>query len=336
MKVLVTGATGYLGRHIVRVLSEAGHTVVGVSRSGSPVEHASAMVQGDVTDPSTFQEALEDAEWLVHGAGLVSHDVEDARKLYELHVLGTERTLEAAKAAGIQKVVYLSTSGTVCVTDKPETHNETGPTPIEVIQKWPYYRSKLFAEEVALKLSSEQMPIVSLNPSLLLGPGDITGESTKSVRMFLEDKIPVSPPGGLSFVDVRDVAAVLPAAFEKGRGGERYLLGGGNMTFQVFYNRLAQILDKPAPSFTAPRILTRRLFEGMPRLGKDGLGFGFSVDRVGLLQASHFWYVDDNKARKALGFVTRDPNVCLRDTCADLLWEGGSRFAPPERSGLKG
>ncbi len=334
MKVLVTGATGYLGRHIVRVLAAAGHHVVGVSRSGSPVEHAAEMVTGDVTDPASFQGALEDADWLVHGAGLVSHDVEDARKLYQLHVLGTERTLEAARAAGVKKVVYLSTSGTVCVTDKSETRDETGGTPIEVIQKWPYYRSKLFAEEVALKLSSDEMPIVSLNPSLLLGPGDITGESTKSVRLFLEDKIPMSPPGGLSFVDVRDAAAVVPTAFEKGRGGERYLLGGGNMTFQVFYNRLAQILDKPAPNFTAPRILTRRLFESVPRLGRDGLGFGFSVDRVGLLQASHFWYVDDSKARRELDFVTRDPNVCLRDTCADLLWEGGSRFAPPERTGL--
>ncbi|MED5373003.1 MAG: NAD-dependent epimerase/dehydratase family protein [Myxococcota bacterium] len=333
MKVFVTGASGYLGRHIVRELSEQGHSVIGLSRSGTHVPGAE-MVSGDVTDPSTFAEHLEGCDWLVHGAGLVSHDPEDARKLYDLHVLGSERTLEAAREAGVKKVVYLSTSGTVAVTAKPEARDEDASPPYDLIQKWPYYRSKLFAEESALKLSSDEMPIVSLNPSLLLGPGDITGESTKAVRLFLEDKVPASPPGGLSFVDVRDVAKVVPAAFEKGRGGQRYLLGGGNMTFEVFYNRLAQILDKPAPPITAPRLLTKRVFETFPGLGKDGLGFGFTIDRVAMLQATHFWYVDDTRARAELGFSTRDPNVCLRDTCADLLWEGGSRFASSERTGL--
>lgn len=333
MKILVTGATGFLGRHVLKLLTEAGHHVRALSRSAREIEGASEVVQGDVTSADDMARVCEGMELLVHGAGLVSFDPEDAGRLYDIHLVGTEVTLAAARAAGVKRVVYISTSGTIAVSEKSITMSEASETPRELIQKWPYYRTKLYAEEHALAQNSDAMPIVSLNPSLLLGPGDVTGESTKSVRMFLDDQIPASPPGGVSFVDVRDVASAVVTCLEKGRGGQRYLLSGGNMPFSAFYQRLAQVSDRPAPSVKAPAF-TKGLFEFLPALGRDGVGFGFSVDRVGLLQACHYWYCDDSKARAELGFWTRDPNITLRDTCADILWAGGSRFAPPERVGI--
>ena len=333
MKVLVTGASGFLGSHVLPLLKEAGHTVRAVSRSAKELQGADEVVQGDVTSAEDMARACEGMDVLVHGAGLVSFEPEDAGRLYAIHLTGTEVTLQAAREAGVKRVVYLSTSGTIAVSEDSQTMSEASETPRELIQKWPYYRTKLYAEEHALSASSPELPVVVLNPSLLLGPGDVTGESTKSVRMFLDDQVPASPPGGISFVDVRDVAACVVACLEKGRGGQRYLLAGGNMPFSAFYQRLAQVTDRPAPAFRAPN-LTKAVFDFLPGLGKDGVGFGFAVDRVGLLMACHYWYCDDSKARAELGFWTRDPNTTLRDTCADILWVGGSRFAPAERLGL--
>ena len=333
MNIVVTGASGYLGRHVLRLLSEQGHHVRAVSRSAKELEGATEVVIGDVRSAEDMARVCEGMDILVHGAGLVSFEPEDASRLYEIHLTGTEVTLAAARAAGISRVVYISTSGTIAVSESSQTMSEKSETPRQLIQKWPYYRTKLYAEEHALACSDAEMAVVALNPSLLLGPGDLIGESTKSVRMFLDDQVPASPPGGISFVDVRDVATCVVACLEKGRGGQRYLLAGGNMPFSAFYQRLAQVTDRPPPAFRAPTV-TKALFDFLPGLGKDGVGFGFAVDRVGLLQACHYWYCDDSKARAELGFWTRDPNITLRDTCADILWEGGSRFAPPERVGV--
>ncbi len=330
--ILVTGATGFLGRHVVRVLAAVGHEVLALSRGGTELEGATRNLKGDVTCREDMDRACEGVDMVVHGAGMVSADPEDAGLLYALHVGGTETTLAAAKAAGVQRVVHISTSGTVAVSETRQMMDEDHETPRQLIQRWPYYRTKLYAEELALAASEPGFEVLSLNPSLLLGPGDVTGEATKSVRMFLDDQVPMAPPGGISFVDVRDVAEAVKAALSQGRAGQRYLLAGGNMPFTAYYQRLAQVTDRPAPAGRAPRFV-KRIFEFLPGLGKEEVGFGFSVDRVGLLQACHFWYCDDSRARKDLGFWTRDPNTTLRDTCADILWAGGSRFAAPERTG---
>lgn len=323
MKILVTGANGFLGKHVVQRLTESGHEVLAMGRNGPVV--------GDITSVDTLP-SMEGVDVLVHSAGMVSNEPDDAGLLFDLHVRGTENVLAKAKADGVKRVVYVSTSGTVAVSESAIALNEEALAPRHLIQQWPYYRSKLYAEEAALAFSSDEMPVISLNPSLLLGPGDDKGESTKSVRMWLDDQVPMTPPGGISFVDVRDVAAAVETTLTQGLGGRRYLLSGANITFLNFYERLAQITERPPP-VRAPSV-TKGLFELFPSFGKKSIGFGFAVDRVGLLQACHYWYCDDQRARSELGFTSRDPGVTLRDTCADILWAGGSKFAPPERLGL--
>jgi len=325
VKILITGANGFLGKHLVGRLTEAGHEILAMGRNGPVV--------GDITDPSSLP-SMEGVDVLVHSAGMVSNEPDDAGLLFDLHVRGTENVLARAKADGVGRVIYLSTSGTVAVSESALSLSEDSVTPQALIQQWPYYRSKLYAEEVALAADCPEMTVISLNPSLLLGPGDEKGESTKSVRMWLDDQVPMAPPGGISFVDVRDVAAAVESALTRGLGGRRHLLSGANITFLNFYERLAQITDRPPPALTAPRI-TKSLFDLFPSFGKGSVGFGFAVDRVGLLQACHYWWCDDTRARKELGFSSRDPGVTLRDTCADILWEGGSKFAPRERLGLQ-
>ena len=141
--------------------------------------------------------------------------------LYELHVSGTKATLNAAKKSGVRRVVLASTSGTIAVSDDPDfiVANETNTPPIATIARWPYYRSKYFAEKAALDMNEPEFEVVAVNPTLLLGPGDVNGSSTEDVRLFLEQKFLAIPAGGLSYVDVRDAAeAYAPRDGEGSRG----------------------------------------------------------------------------------------------------------------------
>lgn len=328
MRILVTGGTGFLGRHVVRRLS-ASHEVVALCRSPRS-DLGVGLAVGDVTDFGTLRGAAEGCEVVVHMAGMVSQHPDDAQRLYDIHVNGTRNVLEEARRAKVKRVVLMSTSGTVAISDKPRAiATERTPTPKDIIYRWPYYRTKLIAEEEALATARDGLEVVSLNPSLLLGPGDTSGESTKSVRMFLEDQVPMSPPGGLSFADVRDVAATVETALTRGRSGSRYLLGSANMSFHAFYERIARLTDQSPPLARAPQAL-RKVLEIVPKWGTGdaGFGFGFTVDRVGMEQACHTWYLDDTRARVELGWSPRDPMATLRDTVADIL-EGSRGMRVP-------
>ncbi len=313
MRLLFTGATGFLGRATLPALAAAGHEVVVLSRAPRQDLDAEVVV-GDVLDPATLAPALAGCEAVIHAAGKVSHAPADAAMLWRLHVQGTDNVLDAAKAAGVRRVVYISTSGTIAVSDDGKhARDESAPSPLPLIGAWPYYRSKLLAEQAALSRSCDDFAVVSLNPSLLLGPGDtLDGQSTAPVRRFLDGDVPVSPPGGLSFVDVRDVAEAIAGALHTGAGGRRYLLGSANMTFAQFYARIARITGDPAPMLTAPAF-TRQLLSWMPRFKQVG-----NLSREELELACHFWYLDDTLARTELAWRPRDPQRTLEDTVAEL------------------
>ncbi len=325
MRVLLTGATGFLGRNILSRLQGGEHTLLAMTRNpdadlGPGVER----VVGDVLDAGSLKAAMADVDVLIHGAGKVSHDPKDAAELMRLHVAGTRNVLDAAAEAGVSRVVYISTSGTIAVSDDLKSiPDEESEPPLPFIKEWPYYRSKLFAEQEALSRSSESLPIISLNPSLLLGPGDVPdGPSTASVRHFLDGDIPASPPGGLSFVDVRDVAEAVALAMTKGEPGARYLLGSANMSFADFYGRLARISGSNAPLATMPAA-TLRLLRFLPKWKKIGTTFGIDLTREELELACHVWYLDNSRAAADLGWIPRDPQRTLEDTVHDIQSRAG-------------
>ena len=329
MNILFTGASGFLGRHTVPALLAAGHTVRALSRRPEGVTLDGAeVVAGDVLDPGTLAPALEGVDAVIHAAGLVSHSIDDADAMLRLHLTGTENVLDAAKAAGVRRVVYLSTSGTVAVTDDMDAVlDERAPSPLRLVKAWPYYRSKLFAEQAALARDAKGFAVVSLNPSLLLGPGDdAEGQSTAPIRRFLDGEVPASPPGTLSFVDVRDVAAAIVSALTAGRGGRRYLLGGANMPFRELYARLARIADKPVPLANMPA-LTRRLLPWMPGFDQLSRLAGAELSKEELELACHNWSLDSQRAQDELGWTARDPLRTLEDTVDDIQAREGA-FAP--------
>jgi dihydroflavonol-4-reductase len=232
--------------------------------------------------------------------------------------------LDACAAAGVRRVVVASTSGTVAVSDGPDhVATESDVTPIGIVSRFPYYRAKLFAERAALERNGDALEVIALNPSLLLGPGDIRGSSTEDVRLFLEGAVPAVPAGGLSFVDVRDAAEAMCLALERGRAGERYLVGACNLTVRDFFARLARISGVPAPWIPMPRSrgvasFGARVMESLAAR----VGMPARVDAVSVEMAQCFWYLDSSKAERELGWSARDPSVTLLDTVDDLRARG--------------
>ena len=319
MRIVLTGSTGFLGRHIVAQLSDR-HELVCISRSGQAPEGCTAK-KIDIVKGRGLKAAFAKADVVIHAAGMVSHALERAKDTWNVHVTGTNNVLAAAKAARVKRLVYVSTSGTIAVSTDPNAlATEHDPTPESLISKWPYYRSKLYGEQSAL--SVDGLDVICLNPSLLLGPGDdVGGTSTHAVSVFLSEGVPVAPPGGISFVDVRDVANAVDAACTQGRPGERYLLASGNMTFMDFYARLARITGRDAPIAAMPAV-TRRALSWFPKWGrKHGVsaGIGPVISREDLELSSHYWYASAEKAGLELGFTPRDPLETLEQTVEDLL-----------------
>lgn len=327
-RVLVTGATGFLGAHLVSQLLERGDQVVALCRGAGPdvsVKGASAIVmRGDVLDAGAVAAAAAHCEGVYHCAGKVSRDERDAEELYKLHVEGTKVVLDACKAAGVRRAVIASTSGTVAVSaDEDHVATEKDDAPVGLLNRWPYYRSKLFAEKAALERNQPGFEVVSVNPTLLLGPGDFRGSSTEDVRLFLERRIPAVPPGGLSYVDVRDAAAGMILAMERGRPGSRYLLGASNVTIREFFARLERISGVKAPQIPLPHA---------PELSKMGtkladkllgrIGLSLPVDPVSFDMAQYYWYLDASLAEAELGFYPRDAVETLADTVRDLQERG--------------
>src|ERR671933_503344 len=258
---LVTGGTGFLGSHLVRLLVAEGVKPLRVLTTSAPAwleELGVEPLEGSITSPEAVARAVEGAAEVYHLAGRVSREPEGAHEMYRLHVEGTRVLCEAARSAGVKSIVMASTSGTIAVTEDGDiVPDEDWPTPLDIISRWPYYASKLYQERVALEnFNGKNRRLVIMNPSLLLGPGDERLSSTEVVLDFLARKIPTVPKGGLSFVDARDAAAAFRAAMGRGAHGERYLLGSANWTFDKFFGRLERITKVAAPFLSLPSKLS--------------------------------------------------------------------------------
>jgi dihydroflavonol-4-reductase len=317
-KILVTGGTGFLGAHLVRQLVEAGVKNVRVMTTSAPswlTELGVETVEGSITKTEDVARAIEGVAEIYHLAGRVSQDEADTREMYSVHVDGTRILCDAASSADVKTIVMASTSGTIAVREKGDgIPDERGAQPVDIISRWPYYASKLYQERVALeRFNGAGRRLVIINPSLLLGPGDERLSSTKVVLDFMARKINAIPTGGLSFVDVRDVATVSRVAMKDGKAGERYLLGSANWTFERFFGRLERLTDVRAPRFSFPSRLAVAGSQLIHAFYKQW-DKAPPIEPAAVEMAEHFWYLDSSKAERELKFSPRDPGETLLDT----------------------
>jgi len=316
-RILITGATGFLGTHVLEILLEKGEKNIRVLTTSAPdslQDRGVEVVEGSITSPEIVKVAVEGVSQIYHLAGRVSRNEEDQRNMYSVHVDGTRILCEAAKHAGVHRMVLASTSGTIAITeDGFEVPNEKWPTPIEIIAKFPYYASKLYQEKTARAICGDKIDLIILNPSLLLGPGDSRLSSTQDVLKFLAGDIPAIPSGGINFVDVRDVAPAFYQAMKSGTPGEKYLLGGPNWTLERYFGHLERVSKTNKPKFKIGKKFHTLAAKSMEAI-YEGLGKNPPVEPVSMEMSRYFWYVDSSKARRELGFTTRDPNETLFDT----------------------
>ena len=305
----------------MRRLLEAGQGPVRVLNRGASSFDSDSRVEvalGDVTKAEDVDRAMRGCGRVYHLAGLVSRDPADALQLMRIHYEGTGHVLYGAQKHGVERVVVSSSSGTIAVSRTGRIHTEESGYKEAETARWAYYVSKIAQEKLALEFYAKtKLPIVVVNPSLLLGPGDDRGSSTGDIVDFLEGQVISVPSGGLNFVDVRDCAAALVAAMERGRPGERYLLGGENWPCGQFLRELAKLSGRRAPMMSSPTWLSLFmapiLRKALPLLGRK-----FSIDDETIEMSGQFWYCDSAKAQRELGFEARDPSETLRDTLEDI------------------
>ncbi|MGZ3457024.1 MAG: NAD-dependent epimerase/dehydratase family protein [Archangium sp.] len=333
MKLLVTGGTGFLGSHLVPRLVAAGHEVriIGRSKPAGPGFEKVEYVRGDLKDREAVRRALEGVQALYHLAGLVSFQDKDARRMYELHVDCTRELLRDVREAGVQRVILASTSGTIAVSKQERVGTEDDGYPIDVVGRWPYYLSKIYEEKLALEYCRQHaLPLVVLNPSLLMGPGDDRLSSTWTVMKFLQGELPAMPGGGMSFVDARDLADAFVNALTRGEVYGRHLMGV-NLTMEDFFQRLERLTGVAAPRLRLPakvNVLGARVLEQVARWR----GAKPTLDPQEVDIGEHWFWLDSSKAERELGFKARDIHETLHDTVQYLY----TRMAPGHLPGTKG
>jgi len=316
--ILVTGATGFLGRHLVEHLkrTETLSTIRVLCRGASTFDQDSAVevVRGDVTESRDVDRAMEGAGYVYHLAGFVSRDPRDAERLMRAHVEGTRNVCESSIKHRVERVVVVSSSGTIAVSKQPVVHDEQAGYKNDIVGRWPYYLSKIFQEKLAFWFhQNKDLPVVVVNPALLLGPGDDRGSSTGDIRLFLEGQILSMPLGGVNFIDARDAAEATASAMRLGRVGQRYLLGGPNWTCRKLVRELSEIAAVRPPIF--------EMGLGGARFGAKMLRWikpGFQLDDATIEMSAHFWYCNSAKAEAELGLKVRDPQATLTETIDDI------------------
>jgi dihydroflavonol-4-reductase len=250
--ILVTGASGFLGWHVARALRERGHCVRALVRGGSRVADLDVeCVTGDLRDRASLERAVADCSHVFHVAADYRLWAKDPGELYRSNVDGTRNLLEAAAAAGVERMVYTSTVGCIGI---PQDGIGDEDTPVSLDDMaGDYKRSKFLAEQVVLGFAREGFPVVIVNPTAPVGDHDVKPTPTgHTVLDFLNGKMPAFIDTGLNIVDARDVAAGHLLAWECGRPGERYILGSENLTLAQILQTLARITGRKAPSVKLP------------------------------------------------------------------------------------
>jgi dihydroflavonol-4-reductase len=314
MKALVTGATGFVGGAVARALVRAGVDVRILARPESDLHNLEGLtverVAGDLRDPASLRKSLVGCQQLYHVAALYALWAKDPKIFYDINVTGTRNLLEAAHAAGIERTVYCSTIGAIGL--PPGGGLGTEETPVSLDQMAGHYkRSKFLAEQEVLKLVKKGFPVVIVNPSAPVGVADVRPTPTGQVIVdFMKGRMPAYIETGMNVVDVDDVATGHLLAMQKGRVGERYILGCKNLMLREVFEMLSRLTGIRAPSIKLPRLAILPLAyvnQWMANL----TGRPPRIPLEGVKMAKYNMHYDCSKAIRELGIPQTPPEVAL-------------------------
>ena len=317
MAKLVTGATGFIGSHIAKKLMERGEHVKILLRKSSKTTNIDDIdverVYGDVMDIDSINEALKDCDTLYHTAGVASFRKEDYQKMEEINVKGTSNILNAALNAGVKKVVHTSSIAAIGVDPRGGIADEETKYSLDYLGV-KYLDTKHRGEQAALELAKKGLPLVVVNPATVIGTGDIYLSSTAFILWFYKKKFPGYMDGTLNMVDVEDVAEGHILAAEKGRIGERYILGNQNFTLLELFNLLEEVTGVPKPKMKIPYFIALASGYFVERI----LGMSFpnysTMDLDSVKLSKLRWHFDSSKAIKELGYQPSDIKQSIKNT----------------------
>ncbi len=325
-RTLVTGATGFIGAHVARLLVARGDEVVVTVRSDSALDALDGLdvrpVGADILDRRAVRRAMKGVERIFHVAGTTNLRAARA-DVFSIAVEGTRIVFEEALRAEVARAVYTSSAGTIGPARGSRNADET--------TAWgagryaiPYLDAMHEAEAVALRMVERGLPLVVVNPAHVLGAGDPGRSSTVLVRRFLRREIPAYVDGTLNVVAVQDVARGHLLADERGRPGERYILGNRNFTMTRLFADLGRLSGVQPPALKLPVAAAMSLAAAAQRLGQADLPTPVEV-RV----ASLNWRFSNGKAKRELGWTTSPHEDCLEETIEYYRRRDGDALAAP-------
>ncbi len=318
MQALVTGGTGFVGSHVVRVLAQAGHRVRVLHRASSKLTALAGLpyesALGDVTEPDALRRACEGCDWVFHVAAVADYWRANKDWMIEVNVNGTRQVLAAAQAAGVKRVIFTSSAAAVGLRDNPLA-DESVPFNLPV-QHFPYGYSKVQAEAIVAEAVAKGQDVVTVNPVIVIGPGDLNLISgTFIVQTYQYQWLTPWTSGGAAVTDVRDVAQWHLAAAEKGRTGERYILSTENYGYEAWFNLIADTIGVPRPVgwVYSPNFVLPIMARVVDMLRSMNIQTPIDANQI-RLGARHVFF-DASKAHRELGL----PQITMPQSVADTV-----------------
>jgi len=320
MNVFVTGCTGFVGGAVVRKLLEASHTIRALVRPGMDTRQLDGLpierIEGELADADSLLRGMKDCDWVFHVAALYAYWGYTWDDFYKSNVEGTRRVMEAASASHIQRVVYTSSIASLGIPRDGTPGDEETPVTLEDMLS-DYKRSKYLAEEVVREFVGQGLPVVTVNPAAPVGVADHKPTQTgKMIVDFLNGRMPAYVDTGLTIVDVEDVAEGHLLAAERGKAGERYILGGENLSLKQVLDMLSEVSGKPEVRARIPRAVALAwayVDTGLARLNPKHIPAA-TPDAVRV--SSKKEYFSSAKAMRELGYTFIPAREALRKAVA--------------------
>jgi dihydroflavonol-4-reductase len=328
MTTLVTGANGFIGSHVCRLLVARGDRVRAFVRPESRLTAIDGLsvdiCRGDLRDPSSLAAAVRGVHRIFHVAASYRLWARDPATIYDSNVIGTRNLLEACRRADIDRLIYTSSVATIVGGDGSALPDESTRRSIDEMIGH-YKRSKFMAEQEVLAAAGDGLPVIVVNPTTPVGAGDWRPTPTGRIVVdFLRGRMVAYVETGLNLVPVHDVAAGHLAAAERGRIGERYILGGRTMRLKEIFDVLAAITGRPAPRVRLPHAVAMAIGAGSEAVAR-ALGREPLVPLESVRMARHSMFVSSTKAARELGFAAGSIEAALEES---VRWYSDRGYAP--------